>query len=339
MPEIYLPERIIFKRNIIKDFCPEKCEHAILISDSEILRNHKIPDLIHRKSTMIISHVSVIVNPDVHSLYNQAAETFFSREAELIIAIGSGAAIDCGMLLSYESGARFTAIPCSCASALTDFETADYYSYRHSPDTLVLDPSLTSLLPSCAIAYDALASFAYAVETIKAVDNEIVKSLALHGAVGVYKNIIPAFRGEITALEKLMYSMYFCVASHRNANNIQDSYLNRISRFFAGFGYSKASVCALIIPNIMEYEETELRDGLFEIAVAVGLAQSDEDPSFVSIRMIDEIRKIQASAGIPRAVSGFNLSESAYQSRKIHSDIPDELLDLCYYGSFKFLKM
>lgn len=339
MSEIYLPERIIFKRNIIKEFCPEKCEHAILISDSEILRNHKILDLIHRKSTMIISHVSVIVNPDVHGLYNQAAETFFSHEAEQIIAIGSGAAIDCGMLLSHESGVHFTAIPCSCASALTDFETADYYSYRHSPDTLVLDPSLTRILPSCTLAYDAMASFAFAAETIKSVDNAIVKSLAMHGAVGVYKNIIPAFRGEITALERLMYSMYFCVASHRNAKNVHNSYLNRVSRFFADFGYSKASVCALILPNIMEYEEAELRDGLFEIAVAVGLAQPDEDPSFISIRMIDEIRKIQACTGIPRAVSGFSLGEKAYQSRKIHSDIPDELLDLCYYGSFKFMKI
>lgn len=339
MPEINLPGKIIFERNALNKFRPDAYERAIIISDSDIVANRSITDLIKNKSTKIISHVSVVVNTNIHELYRLASEEFFRKEAELIVAIGSGAAIDCGMLLSHEGGTKFTAIPCSCACSMTDFENSEYYSYRHSPDEVILDPSLIECMPSAAVAYDAMASFAYAIDTLSSNDNIIAKSLAINGAVGVYKNIIPAYRGEISALERLLYSMYICVVAHRNGADLQNSYLSRVSKFFSDFGYSKSSVCALTVPNIIEYEESRLRDGLFEIAKATGLSKVNDDPSFASIKLIDETRKIQASMGIPRAVSGFNLSENAYHARKIHSNIPDDLLDLCYYGSFKFMKL
>lgn len=339
MPEIYLPQKIVFERNALARFSSGRAEKILLICDSEILLNRGIPELIKNRCIKSACDVQTVYNANIHELYNQASEAFFSNEADLIIATGTAGAIDCGMLLSHESSVEFTAIPCCCASSMTDFENGDYYSYRHSPSTIILDPKLIELMPSAMIAYDALAAFAYAVDTLVSTENTITKSLAIHGAVGIYKSIIPACRGDIAALEKLMYSMYFAVASHRNSKEIEKSYLSKVSRFFADFGYTRSSVCALTIPNIMEYEENSIRNGLFEIAKAVGIAHGDDDASFVNVRLIDEIRRIQAQLGIPRAVSGFSLSETAYNTRRIHSDIPDDLLNLCYYGSFKFMKL
>ena len=339
MPEIQLPQKIIFEKNAIEHFSFKRVERTILICDSEIIKNRGTLELLENRCRKHSAQVRTVFSTDVRELYNLASEEFFLDEAELIVAIGSAAAIDCGMLLTNESGADFTAIPGCCASTMTDFENGEYFSYRHSPTTLVLDPSTIEHTPSSTVAYDALAAFAYAVDTLSSTDNIITRSLAIHGAVGIYKSIIPAFRGEIASLDKLMYSMYFSVAAHRNAKGIEKSCLSRVSRFFADFGYVKNSVCAVTIPNIMEYEESAVRRGLFEIATAVGLAQDDDDPSFATIKLIDEIRRIQARLGIPRAISGFNLNENAYQTRRIHSNIPDELLDLCYYGSFKFMKL
>lgn len=339
MPEIYLPQKIVFERNAVNRFSSERAEKILIICDSAIMLDRMIPQLIRNRCLKSASDVNIIFNPNIYELYNQASETYFSNEAELIIAIGTGGAIDCGMLLSHESGAEFTAIPCCCASSMTDFENGNYYSYRHSPSTLILDPKLIEFMPSATVTYDALAAFAFAVDTLVSTENIITKSLASHGAVGIFNSIIPACRGDIAALEKLMYSMYFSVAAHRNAKEIEKSYLSRVSRFFADFGYTKTSVCALIIPNIMEYEENTIRNGLFEIAKAVGIAHDEDDAAFANAWFIDEIRRIQAQLGMPRAVSGFNLSETAYHTRRIHSDIPDDLLDLCYYGSFKFMKL
>ena len=339
MPEIYLPEKIIFERNVLDKFSPEEAERAILISDSEILKNRGTLDKLLNKSMRMISQVNLIVNTNVYELYRQAAEIFYSGEIDLIVAIGSSAVIDCGMLLSHQSRAKFTAIPCCSACSMTDFEADRYHHYRHSPNTVILDPALTECLPSGMIAYDAMSSFAYAVDTVASNDNIIVRNLAIHGAVEIYRNIIPAYRGNITAIEKLLYAMYFAVAAHRNFAEAGNSYLNRVSSFFSEFGYSKSSVCALVFPNIAEYDENLFRNGLFETAKAVGIAKDDDDPYYANTELIDRMRKLQASVGIPRAVSGFNLTENAYQSRKIHSNIPDTLLDLCYYGSFKFMKL
>lgn len=339
MPEIHLPQKIIFERNAIEHLSFKRVERTILICDSEIIKNRGMLEQLESKCRKFSTQVRTVFNTNVYELYNLASEEFFLDEAELIVSIGSAAAIDCGMLLTNESGADFTAIPCCCASTMTDFENGEYFSYRHSPTTLVLDPTLIEQVPSSTVAYDAFAAFAYAVDTLSSTDNTITRSLAIHGAVGIYKNVISAFRGEISSLEKLMYSMYFSVAAHRNAKGIEKSYLSRVSRFFADYGYTKNSICAVILPNIMEYEESATRRGLFEIATAVGLAHEDEDPSFATVKLIDEIRRIQAKLGIPRAISGFNLTENAYQIRRIHSNIPDDLLDLCYYGSFKFMKL
>ncbi len=339
MPEIYMPEKIIYGKDTLKSFRPDICDRAILICDSDILINRGFVDLIRKKSNKIISQLNIVVNQNINELYSSASEAFFNSEADLIIAAGSSSAIDCGMLLSYESGADFTAIPCCGASGMTDFEHSNYFSYRHSPNTLVLDPSIIECMPSGAVSYDALASFAYALDTLLNSDNIITRSLATGGAVGIFKNIISACRGDIASLEGLMYAMYFSVAAHRNGADLESSTLSKASKFFSQFGYSKSAVCALIIPNIMEYEKDRLADGLFEIAKATGLAQPDYVPEFANERLIDFVRKTQASLSIPRAISGFGLSENEYLAKRAECDLPEDLLDLCFYGSFKFMKI
>lgn len=339
MPEIYLPKKIIFKKNVLNEIRTESCSHALLISDSEALQNYGTIENLRLRISKSVPDVTVIINPDVQSLYSGAAEAFFSREAELIVAIGSASAIDCGMILSYESNAEFTAIPCCCASALTDFESGGYYTYRHSPDTLILDPALIEKMPSGTIAYDGIASLAYAIDTLNFTDNTITRSLALHGAIGILKNIVPAYRGDIPALEKLMYSMYFSVASHRNAKGVENSLLSRTCKFFSLHGYSKASVCAVILPDIIEAEGEKLQDILSELAVTSGVSRTTDSKAFSSIMMTEKIRHISASLDIPRAISGFGLKPLEFHKSKQNSDIPESILDQCYYGGFKFMKL
>ena len=339
MPEIYLPEKIIFKKNVLNEFTPDNCNRALMLCDSESMQNSGVFEMISNKSKKMISHVSTVVNTNIHELYNSAADIFTENEAQLIIAAGSGAAIDCGMLLSHQSGAKFTAIPCGCASALTDFETAEYYTYRHSPNTLILDPALIEKIPSGEIAYGGFATLGFAIDALGYSDNVIVRSLAMHGAIGILKNIIPAYRGDIRALEGLMYSMYFAVASHRNAKSVDKSLLSRVSAFFSQFGFSKASVCAVILPEIFEAESTILNSALAEIAVAMNIAHHTDSEQTASLLLTEKIRRIAASLAIPRAISGFGLKPLDFQKANLQSDLPEDILETCYYGSFKFMKM
>lgn len=339
MPQIYLPEKIVFGKNTIDEFRPDRCEHAIIICDSDIIQNRGFLEKIKTQSTKIISHVSTVVNSSVHELYNQASGIFFEKEAELIIAVGSAAAVDCGMLLSHEAKIKFTAIPCCGACAMTDFENGEYYSYRHSPDTIILDPSIINCVPSATVAYDALACFAYAIDTLKNPDNIITKSFAVDGATGILRNIIPACRGEMTALERLMYSMYFSVVAHRNGADLENSDLSRTSRFFANFGYPRSAVCSVIVPDIIDNEKHNIKNALCEIAVKAGIAHEYDYYDYATDKLTEQVRKIQAALHIPRAISGFGLNENEYRNKKSSTNVSDDLLDLCYYGSFKFVKL
>lgn len=339
MPQLLMPGKIIYGKNSLDKIRPERPDHTILISDGGFLESRGFIHSAENRLKRVSSRVSIIINSNVHELYRKASEIYFSDEADCVVAIGSGAVIDCGMLLAKESNAEFIAVPVSSACAMTDFETGRYFDYRRSPDCIILDTALMNCVSSGTIAYDGLACFAFAMDAICETNNAIIKSLALDSAAGILSNIIPAFRGNMDALERLMYSMYMAVAAHRNTSGAEKSLHTGISEFFGSFGYPKTSVCAVCIPALIEYSSEMLTDVLCRLSHTLNIGNGAESKSFSAAKMLDEIRRIQASLSVPRSISGFNLSSDDYNSAKNNSAVPVDLLDLCYYGSFKFVKL
>ncbi len=339
MPQLLMPGRIIYGKGSLDKISPLRRDHTIIISDGGYLESrgfiHTAGDRIKRTS----ARVSTIINGNTDELYRTAAETYFADEADCITAIGSAAVIDCGMLLAHESGAEFIAVPVSSACAMTDFETGKYFSYRRSPDCVVLDPELMHCVSSASVAYDGFACFAYAADALCESGNSIIRSLAFDAAAGILRNIVPAFRGNMDALEKLMYAMYTAVAAHRNAKHADASLLTEASEFFSSFGYPKPSVCAVCIPSVIEFAADIMSDELQNLSSFLGISHPDDSRDTAAAKMLDEIRRIQASLSVPRSISGFGLNADDYNLQKKKSGVPSDLLDLCYYGSFKFVKL
>lgn len=334
-----MPKKIIYGKNSLDKINTERREHTVIISDGGFLESRGFIHTAGSRLKKQSSKVSLIMNGNVHELYRQTAELHFADEIDSITAIGSAAVIDCGMLLSKESGAEFIAVPSGSACGMTDFETGKYYSYLHSPDCVILDPQLMHCTGSSSTAYDGLCCLAYAMDSLSENSNPIIHSLAYDAAKGILRNLSPAFRGNMYSLERLMYSMYLAVAAHRNTAQAETSLFTRTAEFFSQFGYSKHAVLAVCLPVIAEYEKDMLGKELFWLAVDSDVAHSDEEVSFVTAKMLDELRSIQASLGIPRSISGFGLSAGEYSRRRDDSEIPSDLLDLCYNGSFKFAKI
>ena len=339
MPELLMPKRIIYGKNSLNKIKTERHEHTVIISDGGFLESRGFVHAVDSKLRKTSAQVSLIINGNVQELYRQAAELHFTNEIDSIVAIGGASVIDCGMLLSKESGAEFIAIPISSACGITDFENGKYYYYRNSPDCVILDPQLMHCVGSGAIAYDGMCCLAYAVDSLSENTNPIIHSLAYNGAKDILRNIVPAFRGNMYSLERLMYSMYLSVAAHRNTAQAEGSLFSKTAEFFEQFGYSKSSVLAVCLPAIVEYEKEILDKELFWLAIDSNIARSDDGKDFVTAKMIDELRSIQAAIGIPRSISGFGLNSSAFITEKEKSTVPSDLLDLCYNGSFKFVKM
>lgn len=339
MPQLLMPNEIIYGKNSLDKIRPSRREHTIIISDGGFLESRGFIHTAENRIKRVCARVSTIINGNVHELYRTAAENYFADEADCITAIGGASVIDCGMLLASESGAEFIAVPVSSACAMTDFENGKYFSYRHSPDCVVLDPNLMHCVSSGTVAYDGLACFAYAADALCESENQIIRSIASDAASGILRNIVPAFRGDMESLEKLMYAMYLAVAAHRNTRHADASLLTGLSEFFGGFGYPKTSVCAVCIPSVTEFASDVLGDELQRLSAVLGISHSDDSRDIAAAKMLDEIRRIQASLSVPRSISGFGLSSEDYNAGKSQSGVPSDLLDLCYYGSFKFVKL
>lgn len=339
MPQILMPKKIIYGSNALDKIRPERFEHTIIISDGGFLESRGFIHSVQNRIKRIASHIDTVINPNIDELYRLAAEIHIADEIDCILAIGSAAVIDCGMILSNESGAEFIAVPVSAACGMTDFESGNYFDYRKSPDCIVLDPALMHCASSGTIAYDGLACLGYAIDALCQTDNSVIQSIAYNGAVGILRNIISAFRGNMDVLEKLMYSMYLAVAAHRNTDEASTSLLTGVCDFFSEYGYPRNSICAVCVPSIIEYESDLLKAPLAHMAEELNVSYPHDSTDTAAAKMLDEIRRIQAALSVSRSVSGFGLSLSDYNAKKSDSGVPSDLLDLCFHGSFKFVRL
>lgn len=336
MPEIYLPQTVAFKNDSMKLLRREFENPVLIISNSNDFQNTEFYSTSDQACLKMIPQDSIIVNENVVELYDKALKFISDKNPQKIIGIGKGEIIDCAMLLSYQSGIDFIAVPFGCACGMTDFKDAEYTEYKKSPSAVILNPKFIYRLDSATVAYDALACFSYAVDTLLSCNNSAIYDMAVNGAVGVLDTIIPSFRGDVTALEKLMYHMYYCVVAHRNMTNSDTSVLNNLVKFFSQFGYSKQSLCALCLPNIMEQYICKPFAEIMRKSKFADYSSDDED---CALKLTEKIRNIQASVSIPRSVRAYGTDESLYRELAEKSKIERTLLDNCFYGSFKFMKM
>ena len=336
MPEIFLPQSIAFGNDSLKSLRSKLNDSVLVISDSTDFQNTEFYNSSSQACLKMIPQDSIVVNQNIAELYDTSIKFISDKSPQNIIGIGKSETIDCAMLLSYQSGIDFTAIPYGCACGMTDFKGTEYTEYKKSPSSVILNAKLIFKLGSGAVAYDSLACFSYAIDTLISCNNNIIYDMAINGAVGILNTVVPSFRGDVVALEKLMYHMYYCVVAHRNTANADNSVLNSITKFFAQFGYPKQSIAALCIPNIMEHYICAPFAEIMRKSSFINYAESDED---CALNLIEKVRNLQASMSIPRSVRAYGANESLYNELAKKSKIQRDLLDKCFYGSFKFAKL
>lgn len=339
MSEIFMPSHIVYGKNSLDRLSFNRSEHTLLISDGGFISTRGFLSAVEDKLKRSSSKVSVIENSDVQELYSHASEIYFSDEYDSVIAIGGAQVIDCAMLISKESNAHFTAIPFCSACAVTDFDSEKYYEYRKSPDCIVLDPQLMHCASSGTVAYNGLACLAFGFDALCESSDPIIHSMAFDGAAGILRNIVSAFRGNMNAMERLMYAMYLCVAAHRNIRGAERSLISKTCNFFSQFGYPKTAVLAVCIPSILDFSSDMLKDTLSRLAFTLNVCYSDDSKETAAAKILDEVRKIQAILSVPRSISGFGMSSEDYNREKFSCGVPVDLLDLCFNGSFRFMKM
>lgn len=335
MPEIFLPQKIAFGKDSLKDFSVKDYDSLLIVSDCDEPYNRYLLSM-EKALARMISQPQLVVKKNCVELLNESTEIINRNEIDLIVAFGSAELIDTAMLSSYRSGADFVAIPTCSSCAMTDFGDETYSVYRKSPAAVVLDPQLISIADSQRLAYDAASCLAYSIDALIQCDNTVVYTMARDSAQGILKNIIPAFRGEIIARENLFYSMYFSVAAHRNIKTLSASPVEKITKFFAQLGCTKQSVAGMCIPNVMESFYSSAYAEIWRAVFDDKIQHTNEECAKL---LVEKIRSIFASLSIPRSVKAFGVDESEYKSLRDSSCVSKDLFDLCFYGSFKFIKL
>lgn len=336
MSEIFLPQKIIFGENAVKKYADGGFEHVLMLSDKAEPAYSQLIGDIRTEFSEKIPCISSLISNNIDYLRSQAISHISRSQPDRITAVGSAAVIDAAMLISYQTGVEFSAIPFFSSCAMTDFDEANYRTYRKSPCETVLAEDFIKYVNSDTVAYDAFSCFAYAVDSLISCDNTVIFSLALMSAADILNNAVGAYRGNRKSIQKLQYSMYYAILAHRNMLSLSSSVVDDVTSFFSRLGISKQAAAAICIPEIMDYYRNDI---FTEISRATGLYRSGEAQSDTIDKLTERVRTIRAALNIPRCIGAVLPDAEVFRAFAENSHLPNELLELCYNGSFRFMKL
>lgn len=336
MSEISLPQKIFFGDDSVRKFAQSYYENILILSDAETVKQTEALGEIKDELEKNTPDIKLLVSKDFNELYEKSIKYISEKDPDRLVAVGSAWLMDAAMFISYQSGVDFAAVPYFSSCSMTDFDNTEYRVYRRSPVEVVLDPDLAMQITSGTVAYDSMSCFAYAAEALMHGSSSIISSLALSSAAGILNHAVGAYRGNFKSIARLQYSMYCAVLAYRNSADLGDSMLDEVTSFFAKLGIKKQTAAAICIPDYLEHNRC---DALGELARQVGLFRSGEDVSFSVDRLIERVRRFQASLNIPRSIGAVYSDRELYSAFCENTHLPSELLDTCFYGSFKFMKL
>ena len=337
MSVIYLPHKVYsgidsFDKIFDKDF-----ESVLIVSDGGL--SQKIGSLLKlkRKFDALLTRSEVIVSENADELFEKGKKYAESHLPEAVIAIGSGRAQDCACAVSKLCGIPLISIIETLPCALSEFDTLDLFLYKNAAEICIIDPSFIIHSDSEKIAYEALGTACLALESAVLCRNRYIKNLAEKAFCEIYKNIMPAYRGEISARENLCVAMYSAYISFINSFDYSwESVSFRISSFFSKWNSERISRLAVCITNLSELFFEKYPEDFSALAKTLHLTPLEEiAPSF----LIEEIRRIQATLSIPFSLRNFMIDENDFIA--CCSELSEEdknIAGKCFYGNITFIK-
>lgn len=331
------PQKVYSGINSVEKIFDKDYESVLIISDGVASQRNGTLLKLKRKFDSSFTRCEVIISDDADELFENSKKFVESHIPEAIIAIGDGKTIDCGGAVSRLCNIPFVSIVETLPSSLTEFDTLDLFLYKNTPDICILDPAFIVNSDSSKTAYEALGTACLALECATLCADRYIKAIAEKSFCEIYKNILPAYRGEISARENLCYAMYSAFIAFINSFEYSwESISFRTATFFSKWNSEKISSLAVCITNISEYLYEKYPENFGEIAKQLKLTPMEElAPSF----LIDEIRRIQATLTIPFALRNFMIDEDEFlESCNELSQVDKDIFSRCFYGNATFIK-
>ena len=317
-----------------------KSEHVFLISDEGLAKLgvvKKVQDIVEADGLKCTTYLGVVPNPTV-DVVNESTKCYKESGATSIIALGGGSSMDVakatGVLATY--GGKITdyeglykvpgpivpiiAIPTTAgtgsevtASAVVTDEERNYkmsvISYEMLPKYAVLDPQLIMTAPASIAASCGVDALIHAWEAYTSLgaspfsDAMAEKAMELIG--GNIRRFVANRKDEEAACAMMSGSMFAGIAFAWARLGDVHAMSHPVSAFF---GVQHGVANSILLPVIVEYNA--LADhGRYEKIYNYISEEKEPVKDFKPEMLVEEIKKLNASLGIPKTLSEVGVTE------------------------------
>ncbi|MBQ7595326.1 MAG: iron-containing alcohol dehydrogenase [Clostridia bacterium] len=337
MYSLFFPHEVYCGIDSLDKIFSKDYSQVLIISDSEPFAVFSAAQQIHSSFNSILTEAQLITSQNPENLFKQAYAYANKEMPECVIAVGSGFVQDCAAAVSRITETPYISVVSTAPTHLYEYNTLDVFLYKKMPDICILDPVFITNADSLSLAYDALGMMTLALEAAICADERFVIALAQKAFIEIYRNIMPAFRGEISARENLCGAMYGAYTAYVNSGNYSwESAAYRTASFFSDFSGSKLRVLAVCIPYLSEHY-CEIKPQSF--ARLAMFAEPDAQKEIAAQMLLKNIRRIQATLAFPSSMKNYSVKETDFLvfSESLSVEEKDFYFQ-CYYGNVNFVK-
>ena len=337
MNSLLFPREVFRGIDTLKKIFSKDYSDVLIISESEDFTSCSVCDKVQKKFESMLTKTKLIKSENPDELFKSAYSYANIEMPECIIAVGSGRVQDCAAAVSRIAEIPYVSVICTAPTQLCEYNTLDVFLYKNLPDVCIIDPVFITCAESLPLAYDALGMMTLALEAGVLAEDRFVCSAARDSFIEIYRNIMPAFRGEISARENLCNAMYAAYAAYINSREYSwQSPAYRTSLFFDDFSGSKLSTLAVCITYLTE-QYCEMKPAEFSYLARLAEPDVSKEKSVQTLKK--NIRRIQATLAFPSSMKNYPIDEQDFLICGDNISVEEkDFYFKCYYGNVNFVK-
>ncbi|MDO4544343.1 MAG: iron-containing alcohol dehydrogenase [Clostridia bacterium] len=386
MNRFTIPRDIYFGRGALDTLKTLKGERAMIVTGGGSMQKfgflEKVQQLLKEAGFDTYVYEGVESDPSVETVM-RGAGAMRAFAPDWIVAVGGGSPIDAAkaMWAFYEypdtsfddlcvpfhfptlrTRARFCAIPSTSGTAtevtafsvITDYQNGVKYplaDYNITPDIAIVDPALAETMPPTLAAYTGMDAFTHAVEAyVSTLHNDFTDPLALHAIRLINDYLLPSYRGDGSARERMHNAQCLAGMAFSNALlGITHSMAHKTGAAFENGHVVHGCANAIFLPYVIRFnsDNGEASERYRAIARSLNL-----EPTVNAL--IDHIVSMNRALSIPACLKNYEngmIGEDEFlqklpriaklavadactgsNPRTITEEQMEKLLRDCYYG-------
>ncbi|MTI81620.1 MAG: iron-containing alcohol dehydrogenase [Firmicutes bacterium] len=310
------------------------------ISDAGLLVD--ILNSFNKKNLAYVIFDEVELNPTTDNV-EHGLNVYCNEQCDILVSIGGGSAIDtakaiCSLINSnsdnYER-ATVVAVPTVAGTGsevlgkaiVTDINNGGKELKKLSvppPSVAVLDPVLLQTLPPHIAAVSGLETLTHAVEGYVSLGSSELTDLLNLKAIELVAKYLRPYVANRTNIEAAIGMQNACLYAAIGSSNAGYGNAYAMANYIhTNFNIHYGLACALILPNVMEFNTLACPDKFIKIAQLFGEHTNNLPNHKAALKAAEAVRNLTKDIGIPQELSIEGLTEEGikYLSKYVFDSV------------------